>query len=80
MGDRYFVTVICPVCAYREEDVWYAPTSGFLFWTCQCGERFDLEDLTGISAEGSANTEYGIEEIHRLRQKAHVHRHSRHPR
>jgi len=73
MGTRYFVYVECPICGMEEEDVYYAPTCGFVEWTCpQCGHIVDLAELTGISYEDASNrgaikeivqelTEHGIQ-------------------
>lgn len=55
MGTRYFITVKCPVCGYQDQDVYYAPTCGFVDWTCGCGHVVDLEELTGISYEDASN-------------------------
>ena len=51
MGDRYILTVECPKCCYKDDDVYYAPTCGFIEWICpKCGEIIDLEILlTGIT-------------------------------
>ena len=66
MGTRYTVPLkyVCGV----EDVAWYAPTSGFLDWTCpKCGHVIDLEALTGIDAESTASTPDGIEAIRRSR-------------
>ena len=55
MGTRYFLTVKCPVCGHQDQDVYYAPTCGFVDWTCGCGHVVDLEKLTGISYEEASN-------------------------
>jgi len=56
MGDRYFLTVECPKCCYKDDDVYYAPTCGFTEWNCpKCGECVDLEKLTGITYEDASN-------------------------
>jgi transposase-like protein len=56
MGDRYFITVICPKCGEAENDVYYAPTCGFLAWKCpKCKKRVNLEKYTGISKEDASN-------------------------
>ena len=49
MGDRYILTVACPVCGHKDGDVYFAPTCGFKTWKCQCGHIVDLEKYTGIS-------------------------------
>ncbi len=63
MGDRYYVTVQCPVCKKEEKEVYYAPTCGFVAWTCpKCSHVVDLEEYTGISYEDASNREE-LEEI-----------------
>ena len=69
MGDRYYLDPKCPECGHIEDDsYYYAPTSGFMTHKCEkCGATIDLEKLSGINAEGTATTEYGIKAIKRLR-------------
>lgn len=55
MGDRYFLTVECPKCGKKENEVYYAPTCGFTECHCSCGHVIDLEELTGISYEEASN-------------------------
>ena len=56
MGDRYFLTVVCPECKAVNEDVYYAPTCDFLTHTCEsCGHEIDLEEYTGISYEQASS-------------------------
>jgi transposase-like protein len=56
MGNRYFLTVECPSCGYSDDDVYYAPTCGFVDWKCpKCGKVVDLEEETGISYENASN-------------------------
>jgi len=56
MGDRYFITVVCPQCDHTEDDVYYAPTCGFTDWHCpQCNLYISLEKYTGISYEDCSN-------------------------
>jgi transposase-like protein len=56
MGNRYFLTIKCPSCGYFDEDVYYAPTCGFVDWRCpKCGKVVDLEEETGISYEDASN-------------------------
>lgn len=58
MGDRYFLTVTCPQCKYKDNEVYYAPTCGFVDWDCpKCGTKVDLEKMTGISYEDASNRE-----------------------
>lgn len=54
MGDRYFVTLVCPSCEQVDE-AYYAPTCGFTEWNCTCGHVFDLEAETGITYEDASN-------------------------
>lgn len=67
MGARYDVDGICPHCG-KEFSAWYAPTSGFLYHTHDCGFEIDLESYTGINAESTASTQYGIEAIQKFRK------------
>ncbi len=65
MGDRYFLEL--NHCG-RDHEVVYAPTSGFLYWTCPiCRTQIDLEEYTGINAESTANTDAGIAGIKQFR-------------
>lgn len=65
MGDRYFFLMTCPLCGARN-DVYYAPTCGFLTHTCtNCGATVDLEKYTGISAEDASNLDAVNEIIRR---------------
>lgn len=58
MGDRYFITVICPGCDAKHLDVYYAPTCGITDFTCpKCGCVIDLEEYTGISYEDASNAD-----------------------
>ena len=67
MGDRYILTVECPICKTEEYEVYYAPTCGFVSWTCpKCSNKLDLEEYTGISAEDASNREI-IESIIRYK-------------
>ena len=51
MGDRYTLEYKC-VCGYFDDDVYYAPTCGFVDWLCpSCGTLVDLAEHTGISLE-----------------------------
>ena len=66
MGDRYILTVTCK-CGFTDTDVWYAPTSGFLTFKCpKCRKITDLEEYSGIDAEGTANTPEGAAEVRRM--------------
>ena len=57
MGDRYHLEYKC-VCGYFDDDVYYAPTCGFVDWACpSCGTLVDLEEYTGISYEGCSNAD-----------------------
>ena len=56
MGDRYFLTVVCPECKAVNEDCYYAPTCDFLTHTCEsCEHEIDLEEYTDISYEQASN-------------------------
>ena len=73
MGDRYTLTMKCPRCGHEDDDVWYAPTSGFMTWECQkCNKVVDLEEYSGIDAEGTANTEYGVKTVRELKRKLQI--------
>jgi hypothetical protein len=70
MGDRYYITVKCEKCSYVEHDVYYAPTCGFIEWTCPaCTAKVDLQKYTGISYEEASNRELIRELIERARAK-----------
>lgn len=63
MGDRFFISVNCTKCSFKEDDVYYAPTCGFTEWVCpKCGKVVDLEEYTGISYEDASNRDL-IEQI-----------------
>ena len=55
MGDRYFLKMTCDRCGAMEEDVYFAPTCGFTTWKCKCGNKIDLIEHTGITAEMASN-------------------------
>lgn len=78
MGDRYTLVVKCK-CGFKDDDVWYAPTCGCITWTCpNCKTVTNLEEYSGIDAEGCASTEAGIREVRKLKakiQKENVGRH-----
>ena len=44
MGDRYILTVVCPACQHKQDEVYYAPTCGFKDWKCSCGHVVNLEE------------------------------------
>lgn len=70
MGDRYILKVVCESCNFEDDDVYYAPTCGFMDWECpKCGKKIDLEEYTGIDAIGCANTKYGEEYVKEKRKK-----------
>ena len=62
MGTRYWISVTCHKCGFRDDEVYYAPTCGFIDWTCGCGTVVDLEKRTGISYEDASN----IDEIREM--------------
>lgn len=67
MGDRYILKVICK-CGEIDEDVYYAPTCGFMVWECpKCKTVINLEEYSGIDAEGCANTSEGVESVRMLK-------------
>jgi len=55
MGDRYFLTVLCPECGAKHLDVYYAPTCEINTFRCPCGNIIDLEEYSGISYEDASN-------------------------
>ena len=55
MGDRYILTVTCPKCNKTDDDVYYAPTCGFITHRCSCGHVIDLEEETGITYDDASN-------------------------
>lgn len=71
MGDRYYLNPKCPFCGHIEdEDYYYAPTSGFMKHTCEsCGKDIDLEKLSGVDAESTASTEYGVRAIREMKDE-----------
>lgn len=70
MGDRYHLNVSCKKCGYIEKDVWYAPTCGFMTTKCpKCNFITNLEEYSGIDAEGCASTIYGIQTVREQRKK-----------
>lgn len=69
MGVRYYLSVKCPNCKFEEEDVYYAPTCGFMNWECpSCRKTIDLEEYSGIVAEGCATTGYGVKAIREFKE------------
>ncbi len=56
MGDRYYLSMECPVCGEEDNDVYFAPTCGFIEWECPlCKHLVDLCEHTGISYEDASN-------------------------
>ena len=55
MGDRYILSVVCPKCGFINDDVYYAPTCGFITYKCSCGYVVNLEEYSGISYEDASN-------------------------
>ena len=69
MGDRYLLTIKCK-CGEIDDDVYYAPTCGFMVWVCaKCKKMINLEEYSGIDAEDCANTEEGIKYVQRLKKE-----------
>lgn len=54
MGDRYFLTLDCPYCGSRNNDVYYAPTCNFLSHICEhCGKKFFIDsEFAAVKEEG----------------------------
>ncbi len=71
MGNIYYLNPKCPFCGHVEdEDYYYAPTSGFMTHKCEsCGKEIDLEELSGINAESTASTEYGVRAVREMRDE-----------
>ena len=67
MGDRYYISVECE-CGHKDE-AYYAPTCGFMEWTCRCGKTINLEEYSGIDAESCASTKYGIKAVREVRKR-----------
>ena len=65
MGTRYWIRVTCPDCGANEDNVYYAPTCGFIEWACGCGRVVDLEEHTGISYDEASN----IDEMRKLSEE-----------
>ena len=58
MGTRYYIEVACPVCGYVDDNVYYAPTCGFVEWKCpKCNQVVDLGKYTGITYEEASSAE-----------------------
>ncbi len=69
MGDRYYIQVKCPKCSFLDNDVYYAPTCGFLDWICpKCNLKVDLEKYTGITYEEASNKDLIEEKIKELKK------------
>ena len=70
MGNRYIIAVKCPSCGTVDEDVYYAPTCGFVTHECSgCGACIDLVEYTGISYEDASNADLisAVVKAHRVR-------------
>ena len=58
MGDRYILSLNCPECNCADDDVYFAPTCGFVDWKCpRCGHTIDLHKHTGMSYEDCSNAD-----------------------
>ncbi len=57
MGTRYVLELKCEKCGRVDDDVYFAPTCGFVEWTCECGHTVNLYDNTGITYEESSNVD-----------------------
>jgi hypothetical protein len=42
MGSRYIITIRCEQCGKTNNNVPYAPSSGFTDYKCDCGNRIEL--------------------------------------
>jgi len=63
MGDRYILSLDCPNCNHVDDDVYFAPTCGFIEWECpECGHIVDLYEHTGMTYEDCSNADL-IKEI-----------------
>jgi len=59
MGDRYVFPVTCPICKFKEKEVYYAPTCDITTWECpNCSYILDLENYSGISYKQASNSDY----------------------
>ena len=67
MGDRYILSLNCPGCNHKDDDVYFAPTCGFEFWHCpKCGKTIDLYKHTGLTYEDCSNVDLIKEEIDKI--------------
>ncbi len=58
MGDRYYLSMECPVCGEKEDEVYFAPTCGIVEWECPlCRHLVDLCEYTGISYADASNAD-----------------------
>jgi hypothetical protein len=56
MGARYIIEITCQ-CGYAD-GAYYAPTCGFLTWTCpRCRAVIDLEAWCGITPAQASNAD-----------------------
>jgi hypothetical protein len=55
MGTRYVLEMECEKCGVVDDDVYFAPTCGFVEWQCICGHVVNLSKHTGISHEEASN-------------------------
>ncbi len=69
MGNRYFLTVECPMCKHKDNDVYYAPTCEIKTWKCKCGHVVDLEEYTGISEADCSNAKVIHDIVNSLKKK-----------
>lgn len=69
MGERIILKVKCD-CGEVDEEAYYAPTSGFMTWKCpKCKKIIDLEEYSGIDAESTATTEYGVRAVREFKKE-----------
>lgn len=57
MGTRYVLEMKCEKCGRVDDNVYFAPTCGFVDWECECGNVVDLSKHTGISYEDASNAD-----------------------
>jgi len=44
MGDRYIISIKCPYCKHKNEDVYYADSCGMTSHKCDaCSKTFDID-------------------------------------
>ena len=69
MGTRYVLEMKCEKCGRVDDDVYFAPTCGFVEWQCICGHVVDLCKNTGISHEEASNINVISDIVENLKQE-----------